>query len=86
MYKIVKHTNPKANKNHICNGREQLIYFFEQGVDFDEIPQQIKKCKGIKKGDNYSNQTQAEDGVIQNWKSCKNCHETIIKFELYPTD
>lgn len=82
---FIKETNPKARKNYICDGREQLLIFVDDVDDNLEIEQQIQLCKGIIKDENYVNQTQVEDGIIQNWKSCKNCRETIEKFKLYPT-
>jgi hypothetical protein len=81
---FIKETNPKARKNYICDGREQLLTFVDDVDDNLEIEQQIQLCKGIIKGENYVNETQVEDGIIQHWKSCKGCHETIHKFKLYP--
>jgi len=91
MLELIKQTNPKANKNHICQGRNQLIYFVAD-VDHDfekqEINRQIDFCQGVKKGENYINQTyaSASQRKIENWKSCKNCAKTIKKFKLYPTN
>ena len=82
MDNLLKETTPKARKEYVCEGREQLIYAFDQGVDFDEIPEQIKKCKGIKKGEVYINQKQIQDGKIQNWKSCKGCYEVLDNLDL----
>jgi hypothetical protein len=86
---LIKITIPKANKNHICEGRNQLIYFVAD-VDHDfekqEINRQIDFCEGIKKGENYINQTFASQRKIENWKSCKNCEKIINKFKLYPKD
>ena len=82
---FIKETNPKARKNYICDGREQLLTFVDDVDDNLEIEQQIQLCKGIIKGENYVNQTQVEDGIIQHWQSCKNCNEVIHKFKLYPT-
>lgn len=79
---IIKETNPKAQRYHVCNGREQLLDF-EDGLHTPEITKQIESCKDIEFGKKYFNQTQRIDGRLENWKSCTGCWETITKFHCF---
>ena len=82
MDTLLNETTPKARKEYVCEGREQLIYARDQGEETEELTQQIENCKGIKKGEVYINQKQIKDGKIQNWKSCKGCYEVLDNLDL----
>ena len=55
--RLIKETNPKARKNHNCDGWQQIEGNYDQhDPKHEEAHAQIIKCNHIKTGDIYVNQ------------------------------
>ena len=68
-------TYPKANKEHICQGAQQIL-------DHDADGELNHKCEGIKKGDKYMKQVNKIDDIYT-WKSCLPCNKIIADNGFY---
>lgn len=81
MSETIRSSQPKAQKDYSCQGKEQID--FTGGREIEEAEKQFKSCKGIKKGDIYEYQFNKDGSEVWSWRSCKRCFDVIIKHELH---
>ena len=81
---IIAERNPKAAKEHRCDGHWQIKDYISEGETDNEGEILAQICSGrIDKGQKYYLQVAKDCSDFWQWRSCETCWEIIKKHKMY---
>lgn len=72
--RTISHNKPKANKKHICDAWEFICEALAKDDPY--------KCRGIHKGDIYTNQFNTDGGDVWTFKACSPCLKLAAEADI----